>query len=246
MAEPLPTYTREEMDAILKRALERQQAKSEEIAHEDLVAAAGEVGIPREEVEAAARDLERENDRQGDAPRPPPRTPLAPPDEARARAVRRLLQRSVTYLGVGFFLFLLARQTGAGWWIWPALGMGLSLFIQASRVLFGDPGAREEQRAERRLSRSERRRLRRQERLADFERKVAIGADALVRVIDEARNAKSRLDADLRRGSAARAETGPRVIVTPPPAVRVDPRASETVERDGDAEAGEGRRNRRG
>jgi hypothetical protein len=57
MAEPPPTYTREEMDAILKRAIERQQAKAEEIGHEDLVAAAGEVGIPREEVEAAARDL---------------------------------------------------------------------------------------------------------------------------------------------------------------------------------------------
>jgi len=55
MAEPPPTYTREEMDEILKRAIERQQAKSEEIGHEDLVAAAGEVGIPREEDGPKAR-----------------------------------------------------------------------------------------------------------------------------------------------------------------------------------------------
>ena len=57
------------MDAILKRAIERQQAKSEGIGHEELVEAAGELGIPREVVEAAARELAAE--KAGRAPPPP-------------------------------------------------------------------------------------------------------------------------------------------------------------------------------
>jgi len=91
--------------------------------------------------------------------------------------------------------------------------------------------------------------MRRAERLADFERKVAIGADALVRVIDEARNAKARLDDDLRPARKDQRERGARVLVTPPPpGVRVDPRDADGVERE-DGEAGAGapgnaRRNR--
>src|SRR6202167_3682960 len=114
MAEPggrVPTYTREEMDAILKRAIERQQAKSEEIGHEDLVAAAGEVGIPREEVEAAARDLEREKAKSAPRTASPSAVAMAPPDEERARAVRGLLRRAVTFFGLGMFFFFIGRET---------------------------------------------------------------------------------------------------------------------------------------
>jgi hypothetical protein len=241
MAEPPPTYTREEMDAILKRAIERQQAKSEEIGHEDLVAAAGEVGIPREEVEAAARDLDRDKRERSKTPSPLGSVPVGPVDEARARAIRRLLGRVVTYLAFGALFFFIGRETGTGWWIWPVFGMGVSLVIQAARVLFGDP-EQDTRREERRLSRRERRRLRREERLADFERKVAIGADALVRVIDEAKSARARRADD--RRPAPRRETGPRVIVTPPPALRVDPGEAEPVERDRGEEPGDARRNR--
>jgi hypothetical protein len=261
MAEPegrAPTYTREEMDAILKRAIERQQAKSEEIPHEDLVAAAGEVGIPREEVEAAARDLEAEKAKQSSrtgaaTPSTGPRE-MAPSDEARARALRRLAQRAMTFFGLSMFFFFIGHETGADWWIWPVFGMGISLVIRASRVFFGDAAEKEERQAEKRLSRRERRRMQRAERLADFERKVSIGADALVRVIEEAKGMKTRLEADLNppRREASQAprekqQDGPRVLVTPPP-VRVETseaRERDEIEREGERGGGERERTRR-
>ncbi len=49
------TYTREEADEILRRAL--QTHTFDGISHEDLVAAAREVGIPSEAIEGAAADL---------------------------------------------------------------------------------------------------------------------------------------------------------------------------------------------
>jgi hypothetical protein len=247
MAEPPPTYTRDEMDAILKRAIERQQAKSEEIAHEDLVAAAGEVGIPREEVEAAARDVAAEKAERGAAA--PAVAPAAIPtlDDGRARAVQRLRQRAITFFALSMFFFFIGRETGAGWWIWPVFGMGISLIIQASRVLFGDPGARDDGRPARRRSRHEehltwrrQRELSREERIADFERKVAIGADALVRVIDEARSARGRPG----EARPAPRETRPRVNVTPPPGVRVEPREADAIEQGAGRETEEGERNR--
>lgn len=258
MAEPPPTYTREEMDAILKRAIERQQAKAEEIGHEDLVAAAGEVGIPREEVEAAARDLEAEKARRGAGAAAPVTNPdAAPLDQDRGPAVRKLVQRATTYFALSMFFLFIGHETATGWWIWPVLAMGVSLVIRASRVFFGDTGASDEGRDERRLSRRERRRLRREERLADFERKVAIGADALVRVIDEAKSMKDRLEVEHAKHIARRRpveqavprrepqEQGPRVLVTPPP-VRVDARPSEaeSLEQEARDERGEERRNR--
>jgi hypothetical protein len=127
------------------------------------------------------------------------------------------------------------------------MGFGVSLAMSTIRLVFGEESEEaEDQRRERRPSRRERRRMRREERLADFERKVAIGADALVRVIDEARGAKARLENDLRR---ARPERGPRVIVTPPPAqgpsgVRVEPREVDGLESDEGDGRGESRRNR--
>lgn len=49
------TYTREEADEILRRALQTQTFDG--ISHDDLVAAAREVGIPSDAIEAAAADL---------------------------------------------------------------------------------------------------------------------------------------------------------------------------------------------
>jgi hypothetical protein len=258
MAEPPPTYTREEMDAILKRAIERQQAKAEEIGHEDLVAAAGEVGIPREEVEAAARDLEAEKARRAaGAAAPVARREAAALDQDRGPAVRKLLQRAMTYFALSMFFLFIGHETATGWWIWPVLAMGVSLVIRASRVFFGEPGGR----AEQSLPRRERRRLRREERLADFERKVAIGADALVRVIEEAKGIKDRLEVEHAKHIARRRpveqavpphpvrrepqEQGPRVLVTPPPVrVGVRPSEAESLEQDAGDERGEERRNR--
>lgn len=51
------TYTREEADEILRRALSGGQAATDGISHDDLVAAAREVGIPESAIAAAANQL---------------------------------------------------------------------------------------------------------------------------------------------------------------------------------------------
>ena len=79
-------------------------------------------------------------------------------------------------------------QTHATWWIWAALGMGLSLSMQATRIFFGEVRDVREQG----LSRRERRRRRRQERLGEFQARVEIGADAILKVVDEARKVKAQ------------------------------------------------------
>jgi len=56
LARVTKTYTRQEADEILRRALAAQPA-SDGISHDDLVAAAREVGIPTSAVEAAAVEL---------------------------------------------------------------------------------------------------------------------------------------------------------------------------------------------
>jgi hypothetical protein len=200
------------------------------------------VGIPREEVEAAARDLESQ--KAGRPPAPP--VALAAPNPDRRRAARRLMRQAATYTVLTAFFFFLSGMQLGGWWIWPAMGFGVSLAMSTIKLVFGDDAPEGDESRQRRPSRRERRRMRREERLADFERKVAIGADALVRVIDEARGAKARLDNDLR---PARPERGPRVIVTPPPAqggrgVRVEARDADGLERDEGDGRGENRRNR--
>jgi hypothetical protein len=200
-------YSREEMDAILKRALERQQEKSDGISKDELIAAATEVGIPREEVEAAAREVDAQKAQaaEGEQAR---RASLAVVDENRAYAIRKFWRQAVTYGILTGFFFFFNLQTHATWWIWAALGMGLSLSMQATRIFFGEVRDVREQG----LSRRERRRLRRQVRLGEFQARVEIGADAILRVVDEARKVKAQ-GGDPNRG-------GPRVVDAK---VRVEP-----------------------
>jgi len=53
-------YTRDEVEEILRRALETQPLET--LSHEDLVASAIEAGIDADDVEAAARQIEEERE----------------------------------------------------------------------------------------------------------------------------------------------------------------------------------------
>ena len=169
MAGPQTTYTREEMDAILKRAIEREQAKSEGISREELIAAATEVGIGREEVEAAARELDAAKAQNAEVAQKR-RESMGVVDEHRAHAIRRFWGLAVTYGAVTAFLFVLSMRQHADWWIWAAMGMGLSLALRASRTFFGDP-------REFGMSRRDRRRFRRHER-GEFKAHIEEAVDA--------------------------------------------------------------------
>ena len=141
----------------------------------------------------------------------------------------------MTYgLLTGFFFFF-NLQTHATWSIWAALGMGLSLSMQATRIFFGEVRDVREQG----LSRRERRRRRRQERLGEFQARVEIGADAILKVVDEARKVKAQ-GGDPGRGGRASWTAKVRVE----PAIRASRRDQDEPESRDEAEE-ERRRARR-
>jgi hypothetical protein len=147
-------YTEAEVRAILERALKHEQAR--EIGHDELVAAAEEIGIPRAHIEAATRDIE---DLRGE-------------EAARAAilARRRKGFRShlFSFLVVNAFLFAINLLTPGPWWFfWPLLAWGIGLVFHAREALSNEVGPSEIRRELRRdgeRARKERRRAAREER----------------------------------------------------------------------------------
>lgn len=99
-------YTQEEVDAILATALERRQSG---ISHEDLVAAAQEVGIKPAQIEAASRRVSFESQAREIARR---RT------EKRARDFKQRARGTAVLCA---FLFGINVVTGGTWAVWAIL-----------------------------------------------------------------------------------------------------------------------------
>jgi hypothetical protein len=115
------SYTREEMDEILRRALERQARAEGGVAHEDLV--------------AAARDLAAERS----APTLPPsaaRVEASSLVQDRQRAKRRLARDLAIYVVTNAAILAFCLVNGGNWYIWTLLGGGVTLGKQAVNVLF--------------------------------------------------------------------------------------------------------------
>ena len=143
------TYSREEADEILRRALAQQGEDG--ISHDDLVAAAREVGIPPSAVEAAASQLgENQIVRE--------RVELLRRQKRRAFA-RHLL----TFLIVNGGMFLFDYFDGGPWFFqYLLIVWGIVLLLVGMRQLAPDEGGLV-RKAERELER-ERRRAERQRR----------------------------------------------------------------------------------
>lgn len=143
------TYSREEADEILHRALEQRVAEG--INHDDLVAAAREVGIPASAIEAAASQL-------GEHQLVRERMALLSKRKRQA-FVRHLL----TFLIVNGGVFLFDRFDGGPWFFhYLLIVWGIVLLLLGIRQLApGEAALR--QKAERELER-ERRRAERQRR----------------------------------------------------------------------------------
>jgi hypothetical protein len=96
-------YTREEADEILRRALVGQASGAADgISHDDLVAAAREVGIPAEALESAASSLGEH------------RLVTHRVARLRSRKRRAFARHVVIYLIVNFGIFLFDRFDGGG------------------------------------------------------------------------------------------------------------------------------------
>ena len=177
------TYTREEADEILRRALQQQPADG--VNHDDLVAAAREVGIPIEAIESAAAQL-------GERRVVDQRVQLL-----RSRKRRAFLRHLVFYLIVNSGIFLIDRLDGPPWFFhWPLIVWTIVLFLVGVRQLAPDQEGlvrRAERELEKERKKEEKRRQRAQrayarahgirnpsEGASEFEAAVEEGVSALL------------------------------------------------------------------
>jgi hypothetical protein len=141
------TYTRREADEILRRALAVQPAEG--ISHEDLVAAAREVGIPGAAIEAAAEQL-------GEDQRISERAALI-----RRRRRVAFLRHLLIYLVVNAGIFFVDHADGGAYWFqYPLIIWGVILAAVGVAQLAPDQSSLT-RRAERELEREQRRAQRR-------------------------------------------------------------------------------------
>lgn len=161
----MPEYTRDEVEEILRRALQTQPLET--LSHEDLVAAAVEAGIDADDVEAAARQLEQERELRAEE------------DRIVGHRKRRFLQSIYTFVIVNSGLFLIDAMSGPGWWVqWVLGGWGIALALGARRALMPDR-ARLRARARRQVAKRRRGNWERQVR-KEVDRAIQVGVDALV------------------------------------------------------------------
>ena len=158
-------YTRDEVEEILRRALETQPLET--LSHEDLVASAVEAGIDADDVEAAAQQIEEERELRLEE------------DRIVGHRKKRFLQSIYTFVVVNAGLFLIDIMSGPGWWVqWVLAGWGIILALGARRALMPDRG-RLRARARRRLAKRRRGNWEKQVR-KEVDRAIQVGVDALV------------------------------------------------------------------
>jgi hypothetical protein len=116
-------YNDDEVRAIIDRALRSEPSR--DVSHEELLAIASEVGISREAIERAARDVEDGREAS----------------EAKTRVLAKRRKRFASHLWtfavVNLFLFAINFLTTPGeWWVlFPLLGWGLAMLFHARAAL---------------------------------------------------------------------------------------------------------------
>ena len=162
-------YSRDEVDAILGRAIERVHSAGD-LTHEDLVAAAREVGIPTDAIETAASEVLAERHERDEL------TAL------RKQQWRGFFRHLVPYCFVnGMLITLNMLTTHFPWALFPLFGWGIGLVSHFMAVV-----APNRERLERRLEwqrdRERRRQIKQQLRsnTRQLERDVGQGISALL------------------------------------------------------------------
>lgn len=126
-----PTYSQDEVNEIIRRALDRQAERVDHLDQDDLVAIANEAGIDRDSLERATAELARDREHE-----------LYRRDEAKQIATERGLQLKrfatslVTHALVNAaFYFIDTRFFAGAWFKWPLLGSAIFLAFRLRRVL---------------------------------------------------------------------------------------------------------------
>ena len=182
-------YSEEEVQEILSRALEKQGLDASTTSHEELRRAAEEVGISREDFEAAAGELGAKDEQKK----------MSADYRAWLRRRRRGWFRHFSiYLVVCAFLVALDGFTsqfsgGFHWSFFPIAGWGLGVVLHLLAVIFSRDEEEWTERELRRRQWSKRWRERRKkfERgTAAFEQIVTAGVDAFVKALGEQQRAQ--------------------------------------------------------
>jgi hypothetical protein len=132
-------YTPEEVNAILRRAINRQGAgATSTVTHDDLLETARELGIDASQVEAALAEQETEG----------------AIEDARVRwrlqRKKKFFEHLRSYLIVNAMLFLMdIFFTGGVWFYWCLFGWGIGVLFDASDTFF--PKEKDIERGARRL-----------------------------------------------------------------------------------------------
>jgi hypothetical protein len=208
MSQDKPTYSQDEVNEIIRRALDKQAERADHLDHDDLVAIADEAGIDRESLDRATTELARDRDRRS-----------SKAEEAHEIAAERMIQLKsfgaslLSHAIVNGILYYIDTTYFAGvWFKWPLLGSAVLLAFRLRHVL--DP----HDKLLRRRRKEERRRERERRRAAiagwkqrlfpgasapsdngkEFERVVQSGVAALLEIasrkLDEHAKSRQRRD----------------------------------------------------
>ena len=116
-------YNKDEIDAILSRAIERDNKRGE-LSHEDLLAAAGEVGISPDVLETAAAEVLAERSQRNE---------LA---SLRREQWHGFVFHLIPYVVVnGLLITLNVLTTHFPWAIFPAFGWGIGLVLHLLTII---------------------------------------------------------------------------------------------------------------
>lgn len=147
VADGVRSYSDDELEAILRRALERQAETGDGFGHDELVAAAREVGLDEDAVERAIHEISHERGRERIR------------EDIKRRRREKWVRHLVTYLAVvGGLLGLHAIAVAGAWVFWVAFGWGIGLVLDTYGKL-RNPTDDEVEREAQRINRRERRRL---------------------------------------------------------------------------------------
>jgi len=164
-------YSKEEVDAILGRAIDRERSV-DGLSHEELLSVAREVGVSPESLEKAASEIVLEQREK---------TELA---DLRSDAWRGFVGHLIPYVFVNSLLVLLNfATTHFPWALFPILGWGIGLFSHLMAVAFPSR-ERLERRLERQRLRQRRKQLKREVKASakHFETAVGEGVATLLQV----------------------------------------------------------------
>jgi hypothetical protein len=160
-------YTQEQVNAILKRALQRKEIGdlSDDLSHRELLETAKEVGIDPRDVEQAIAEERRAAELRADAA------------EWKAERAARLRAMATTWAAINALCTVINFVLGPPWWfLWVLIPWGTILLLSALRTRNGPSPHELTQRRERRL---------RKQRNEEIRARIQTGAQVIGDVVEQ-------------------------------------------------------------